>query len=197
MRKTLLAVLALCGALTIVSCNKEKGDDPSKKTYYDILMEDYKALAKAYPDAKNNFVEARYILDGVISETAPEDINAESVEVYCYSYLDGMSQIFVLERDFVSGETQMGHYSVDSPWMGDMKIPESEMKGLKYSLEDAIQNACKDPEASASDGLDTHFVTLRWPDVDPALENPQFVFTGDKAKTVYVDALTGEVQYAE
>jgi len=181
-----------------VSCNREKGNDPSKKTYFDILMDDYKALVKAYPEAKNNFVEARYVLDGIISETAPGDIRPESVEVYCYTWLEGKSEIFVLERDFTSGGTQMVHYSADSPWLGDKKIPESEMRGLEYSLEDAIENACKDPEASSSDGLETRFVTLRKP-LWPVWDNPQYVIGGSSGRSfhVFVDAREGTVKTLE
>ena len=146
MKKIVFVMLMICGALMAFSCHKE---EPLKeKTYYDYLMEDYRALVAAYPEAKDNFIES---------------LKAESVEIICYTYLQGMSEIFIFERNFETGDTQMEHYSVDIPWTGDMKIPESDMKELKFSLEDAIDNARKDPDAAASDGLDTRFITLRKP----------------------------------
>ena len=39
---------------------------------------------------------------------------------------------------------------------------------------------------------DTPYVTLCWP-TDPALEHPQYAFQGDKTRTVYVDAVTGDL----
>ena len=196
MKKIVFVMLMICGALMAFSCHKE---EPLKeKTYYDYLMEDYRALVAAYPEAKDNFIEARYTLNGVISETAPESLKAESVEIICYTYLQGMSEIFIFERNFETGDTQMEHYSVDIPWTGDMKIPESDMKELKFSLEDAIDNARKDPDAAASDGLDTRFITLRKP-LWPVWDNPQYVIGGSSGRKfhVFVDAKVGTVKALE
>ena len=196
MRKFFIALLVLCGALVAVSCHKE--EPVQEMSYYDYLIADYNALVAAYPDAKDNFVEARYVLNGVISETAPESLKAESVELYCYTFLQGVSEIFVFVRDFETGETQMVHYSADSPWIGDMKIKEEEMVTLKYSLEDAIDNARKDPAAAASDGLDTRYITLRKP-LWPVWENPQYVIGGSSGRKyhVFVDSKTGDVKSLE
>ena len=196
MRKFFMALLVLCGALLAVSCQKE--DSVPEMSYYDYLIADYNALVAAYPEAKNNFVEARYTLGERISDSAPGSLKVESVEVYCYTYLQGMSEIFVLERDFETGETQMDHYSVETPWTGDMKISESEMMSLKYSLEEAINAARRDPEASASDGLETRYVTLRKP-LWPVWENPQYVIGGSSGRKfhIFVDAKTGAVKSLE
>ena len=96
MRKFFMALLVLCGALLAVSCQKE--DSVPEMSYFDYLIADYNALVAAYPEAKNNFVEARYTLGERISDSAPGSLKVESVEVYCYTYLQGMSEIFVLER---------------------------------------------------------------------------------------------------
>ena len=191
-----MALLVLCGELLAVSCQKE--DSVPEMSYYDYLIADYNALVAAYPEAKNNFVEARYTLGERISDSAPGSLKVESVEVYCYTYLQGMSEIFVLERDFETGETQMDHYSVETPWTGDMKISESEMISLKYSLEEAINAARRDPEASASDGLETRYVTLRKP-LWPVWENPQYVIGGSSGRKfhIFVDAKTGAVKSLE
>lgn len=196
MRKFFMALLVFCGALLAVSCQKE--DSVPEMSYYDYLIADYNALVAAYPEAKNNFVEARYTLGERISDSAPGSLKVESVEVYCYTYLQGMSEIFVLERDFETGETQMDHYSVETPWTGDMKISESEMMSLKYSLEEAINAARRDPEASASDGLETRYVTLRKP-LWPVWENPQYVIGGSSGRKfhIFVDAKTGAVKSLE
>ena len=196
MRKFFMALLVLCGELLAVSCQKE--DSVPEMSYFDYLIADYNALVAAYPEAKNNFVEARYTLGERISDSAPGSLKVESVEVYCYTYLQGMSEIFVLERDFETGETQMDHYSVETPWTGDMKISESEMMSLKYSLEEAINAARRDPEASASDGLETRYVTLRKP-LWPVWENPQYVIGGSSGRKfhIFVDAKTGAVKSLE
>ena len=196
MRRFFYAVLAISCSLTVVSCQKE--EPVQEMSYFDYLIADYSALVAAYPEAKNNFVEARYTMNERISESTPESLKVESVEIYCYTYLEGMSEIFVMERNFETGESQMDHYSVETPWTGDMKIPESEMMSFRYSLEDAIRRARRDPEAAASDGLDTRYVTLRKP-LWPVWENPQYVIGGSSGRKfhIFVDAKTGTVKSLE
>ena len=169
-----------------------------EKTCLDYVMDDYRTLAANFPNAKDHFVEARFVLNDIISETEAGDLKAESVATYCYTWVMDHSEIFVLERDFNTGETQMYQYFADSPWLGDMLVPEAEMKALQFSLEDAILNAKNDPDAVASDGLDTRYVTLRKP-LWPVWDNPQYVIGGSASRSshVFVDALLGTVSVLE
>ena len=198
MKKLFLTLLTVCVALIAVSCDCHKKDKPKEKTYMDYLMEDYEAIVALYPEARNNFVEARYVLQDVISETNPDDIKAESVEVICYYWAEGYSNIYILDRDFVTGETEIEHYMADSPWTGDKKISEEDMKAFTLSLTDAIKKAAADPQAKESDGLDTRFVTLRMP-LWPVWEHPQYVVGGNVGRKfhVFVDANTGAVKTLE
>ena len=187
-------MLAVCCALIAASCHKESAPVVTEPTIFNIMVEDYQALVKAFPLAKDNFVEARFVLNNEISTASAGSLKAESMEVICYTWIDGFSELFVLDHDLTTGKTEMNHYSVDTPWTGDMKIPESEMQGLKVSLEEAIERAKKDPEAAAGDGLDTHYVTFRKP-LWPVWPNPQYVIGGSAGRKnhVFVDSKTGDV----
>ena len=187
-------MLAVCCALIAASCHKESAPVVTEPTIFDIMVEDYQALVKAFPLAKDNFVEARFVLNNEISAASAASLKTESMEVICYTWIEGFSEIFVLDHDLTTGKTEMNHYSVDTPWTGDMKIPESEMQGLKVSLEEAIERAKKDPEAAAGDGLDTRYVTFRTP-LWPGWPNPQYVIGGSAGRKnhVFVDSKTGDV----
>ena len=169
-----------------------------EKTGLDLVIDDYRTLAANFPKAKNLFVEARFVLNETISGTEAADLKAESVAIYCYAWAQGYSEIDVLERNFITGEVFMYQYFADSPWLGDMFIPEAELRSLRFSLEDAILNAKNDPEAAGSDGLDTRYVTLRKP-VWPVWDNPQYVIGGSASRNshVFVDALDGTVKVLE
>ena len=191
MNKHLIPFLAFA-CLLVLSCTK---DNPNKK-YLDYVLQDYRALAAAYPEAKDRFVETRFTLDKQISEAPASEIKAESMTTYCYAWLEGKSQIFVIDRNLVTGETQMVNYSADSPWLGDSQVSESVLKSLSFSLEDAIAAAQK--EASGGDGLNTVNITLRKP-VYPFWDNPQYVFggSGGRKDHVFVDAKNGKVSIEE
>lgn len=165
-----------------------------EKTSLDYVWEDYKTLAANFPNAKNHFVEARFVLNDIIAETEADKLKAESVTTYCYAWLGSMSEICVFEHNLNNGETQMYQYFADSPWLGDKFIPESEMRTLRFSVEDALIKAKNDPDASEGDGLDTRYVTLRKP-LWPVWENPQYVVGGaaSRGSHVFVDALNGKV----
>jgi hypothetical protein len=169
-----------------------------EKTYLDYLSEDYRTLAANYPNAKDHFVEARYVLNDIIADNEVEDLKAESVMLICYCWLEGYSEIDVFERNFTTGETDAYQYFADSPWLGDMVLSESQLSSLRFSLDDAIRNAKDDEEASAGDGLDTRNVTLRKP-LWPVWENPQYVVGGSASRLdhVFVDAVNGKVSTLE
>ena len=71
-------------------------------------------------------------------------------------------------------------------------ITEDALKSLAVSLEKALENAKK--EAGDGDGLNTRFVTLRWP-LWPVWDNPQYVVGGSAGRSdhVFVDGVTGKV----
>ncbi|MBQ8060832.1 MAG: hypothetical protein IJ205_02655 [Bacteroidales bacterium] len=196
MKRILFAVSLFWGLFLLMSCEKETPVE--EKTYYDFIIEDYTTLVSNYPDAKDNFIEARFVLNKPVSEATSSELKAESLMTICYYWKDGESHIFTMTRDFTTGETQMDYYTADSPWLGDMHIPESEMATLSVSLEKAIENAKNDPEASGSDGLNSAYITLRKP-LWPVWENPQFVFGGSagRSKHVFVDSKTGAVTSLE
>ena len=199
MKRLLLKLLTIGVALMTVSCYYCHYDyTPQEKSYLYYLMEDYDAIVALYPDAKDNFVEARYVLKDVISETDPDDIKAESVQVICYYWAEGYSNIFILDHNFETGEKEIEHYMADSPWTGDKKIPEKDMQAFSLSLTDAIKKAVADPQAKESDGLDTRFVTLRMP-LWPVWPHPQYVVGGNVGRKfhVFVDANTGAVKTLE
>lgn len=196
MKRILFAVPLVCGLLIAASCKK---DEPVKeKTYYDFVLEDYTTLATRYPEARDHFVETRFVLNKPISEAGADELKAEAMQTICYAWREGASRIFTLTRDFTTGETQVDHYSVDTPWVGDKQIPELEMHTLGVSLEQALRNAKNDPEAAGSDGLNSAYVTLRKP-LWPVWENPQYVIGGSagRDKHIFVDAKTGAVSALE
>ena len=169
-----------------------------EKTYLDYVLEDYRTLVANFPNAENHFVEARYVLNDIIADTPAEELEAESSTVICYCWLQGYSEIDVLERNFETGETRAYQYFADSPWLGDMHISEAELNSLQFSLDEAILRAKNDEEASSGDGLDTRNVTLRKP-IWPVWDNPQYVVGGTASRLnhVFVDALNGTVSIKE
>ena len=170
-----------------------------KKTALDYVREDYQAIVAAYPEAQDHFVEARFTLNDVIADTPLEELAPETLLTICYYWgQDGMSHIFMRLRDFTTGEAETEYYTADSPWTGDMKIPETELATLAFSLEDALRLVKEDPEASATDGLNTQYVTLRKP-LWPVWENPQYVVGGTASRRyhIFVDAVSGVVSTLE
>ena len=143
MKKSILTfTLMLALALFTWSCSDNDSDNPAPApTALDIVINEYKALVDEFPEAKDHFIEARFTLNKEIAEA--DDIKAESVEIWCYFWnaREGYSELFVLERDLITGERQTYHFAAESPYMGDKQIPESEMKSLTVSLEKALQLA--------------------------------------------------------
>lgn len=186
----LLAVIA-SSLLLMVSCSK---NNPEPRTSLDYVIEDYETLVAKYPNAKDHFVEARFELENSISESL--DVKIKSCTVICYQYITeggGYSDIFICERDYQSGKTQISNEQPEAPWMEDKRISGAELKGFTVSVEDAVARARK--EAAGSDGINTAFVTLRNP-VFPSFDNAQYVFGGlpTRKDHVFVDAKTGKIQ---
>ena len=197
--KKLLTTLALCGSIVFVGCHKENKEVPdAEKTYLDWVMKDYHSLAASYPDAKDHFVEAQFVMDGIISEMNPDNIKAASATTICYLFQQGYSDIFMAERDFSTGQVEQFNYTADTPWVGDSQIPEEDLNKFTITLEDAIRLALNDAEAKASDGLDTKYVTLR-KSVWPVWPHAQYVIGGYSGRKihVFVDAVDGTVTCKE
>ena len=195
MRKTTSIILAMASLFLAFSCNKDKKPE-KEKTCLDYVLMDYQALVAQYPDAKDRFVEARFVLDNIIADKPAADIKAKSLTTICYVWMEGFSQIYICERDFETGETELLNYQADSPWLGDCQVSEEALKEMTLSLEDAIAAAKKD--AGGGDGLSTAYVTLRKP-VYPFWEHPQYVFGGSAGRHdhVFVDSVTGKVSIEE
>ena len=114
-----LCMMLICSVVpTLWSCDDEDIKLPipePEEPELGLVWEDYKALVAEFPDAKNNFIEARYTLNNVISETAPEDIKATEVEIWCYYWSEqyGESEIFVLTHNLETNEKEAIHFSAD------------------------------------------------------------------------------------
>ena len=63
MKRIIFLSLALCCAFFAASCHKESAPVVMEPTIFDIMVDDYQALVKAFPLAKDNFVEARFVLN--------------------------------------------------------------------------------------------------------------------------------------
>ena len=194
MKKIVFYCLAIAGLLLAASCKDIIPEDQAKKNLLDIVTDDYNAIIAKYPEAKDHLVEARFTLSDNIADVPADQIKAESLTTICYFFdmEKGCSQIFVNEHDLTTGESQVINYISDSPWTGDKMITEETLKTLAVSLEEALASAKK--EAGSGDGLDTKYVTLRWP-LWPVWENPQYVVGGSASRSehVFVDAKTGMV----
>ena len=200
-----LCMMLICSVVpTLWSCDDEDIKLPipePEEPELGLVWEDYKALVAEFPDAKNNFIEARYTLNNVISETAPEDIKATEVEIWCYYWSEqyGESEIFVLTHNLETDVKETIHFSADSPFTGDMHIDEVDMKLMKISLEDAIKLAKNTAsQMEETDGLNTRNITLRKP-LYPFWEHPQYVIGGTAGRThhFFVDAVNGKVDVQE
>lgn len=191
MKKISLILLASASLFLAPSCTKD-GETAPPKNYLEYVIKDYKALAAEYPEAKDRFVEARFVLDNFVSDVPASDVKAKTLTTICYAWLQGHSEIYVCERDFATGKTELLNYTSDSPWLGDMQISEDVLKTYGVSLEDAIAAAKKD--AGSGDGINTANITLRKP-IYPFWENAQYVFGGSAGRRdhVFVDAKTGKV----
>ena len=64
MKKTILFLLNIVSLFLAASCTKDYIPE-GEKTYLDYVIEDYDALVAQYPDAKEHFVEAQFVLDGI------------------------------------------------------------------------------------------------------------------------------------
>lgn len=198
MKKTVFFSLAILGLFAAASCKDIIPEEGDGKSILDIVKDDYKAIVAKYPEAKNQLVEVRFTLDNEIAEVPASALNVDEMMTICYFYNEpmGHSDIFVNDHDLKTGESEVYHYTSDSPWFGDKMIGEETLQKLSVSLEKALENAKK--EAGSGDGLNTRFVTLRWP-LWPVWENPQYVVGGSASRSdhVFVDSVTGKVSIEE
>ena len=198
MKKTIHLSLAIFGLLAAASCKDIIPEEGSEKNLLDIVKDDYSAIVVKFPEARDHLVEARFTLDNSIADVPASDLKVEELMTICYAFNTqfGGSDIYVNEHDLKAGECEVYHYTSDSPWLGDKMIGEETLKKLTVTLEDALDKAKK--EAGSGDGLDTRFVTLRWP-LWPVWENPQYVVGGSAGRSdhVFVDSVTGKVSIEE
>ena len=90
-RRITLCVLAIACLIFASSCKKDKTPD-KEKTCLDYVLMDYQALVARYPDAKDHFVEARFVLDNIIADTPAAKIKAKSHVTICYAWMEGFSK---------------------------------------------------------------------------------------------------------
>ena len=198
MKRTVFFTLAILGLFAAASCKDIIPEEGDGKNILDIVKDDYNAIVAKYPEAKDHLVEARFTLDNNIADVPASDLNLETLMTICYVFNDqkGYSDIFVNEHNFKTGESELSNFTADSPWLGDKMINEETLKKLSVTLEAALDKAKK--EAGSGDGLDTKFVTLRWP-LWPVWDNPQYVVGGSAGRSdhVFVDSVTGKVSIEE
>ncbi len=198
MKRTVFFTLAILGLFAAASCKDIIPEDGAENNILDFVKEDYNAIVAKYPAAKDHLVEARFALDNNIADVPASDLSLETLMTICYVFNDqkGYSEIYVNEHDFKTGESEVYNYTADSPWLGDKMIDEATLKKITVTLEAALDKAKK--EAGSGDGLNTRFVTLRWP-LWPVWENPQYVVGGSASRSdhVFVDSVTGKVSIEE
>ena len=195
------ATLMFATVMTVgfTACNKNDENQPKEqtKTCLEYLQQDYDTIVKRYPMAEGRFMEARYELNGKVSDLSFEELKAVSVEYWYYiSVQDEETQEFhaaaiSMEHNLVNPQaaTVITLQEASSPWFNDKIIPDFENY---ISLEEALRNVkyndCNDPQ--------TRFVTLRYP-VIYGLDRGHalYVFGGseDRDEHVLVDAISGEV----
>ena len=195
MKKSMLWVLAailICGIGMLSSCNKFDQSQDNKNSM-DYLREDYAAVVAAYPEFEGRFVEARYELNGLLSETNADLLKPVTVDCYFYRVcLEGEAvtgyEVVELLRNFETGEREMEKYELEMPWWGDQFITSLDNY---ISLEKAIGCAyaanCIKPASK--------YVVFRNPvHLTPAHEDCMYIFgDGEEDGLLYIDAVTGRV----
>ena len=193
----LCAVTLLLGMnFTFSSCSDDNDYTPPimKKTNLEYLLEDYETVIAHYPVMDGHFMEARYELNGKISDYPAKELYPVMV-TYCYYYFQEIEDeyraaVVYHEREFKEGTTPIIIVEqATAPWVNGKIMP---VKENYITLDQAIDNVkksnCKDPE--------TRFVTLRYPVIggfDRGHALYVFGISDTQAEHVFVDALNGEV----
>ena len=207
MKKLLFITAAFVGMLFVTSCSNN--DDPVPPTpdsdlYLKILKEDVNTCLEKYPAYKKEsqfdypygyFVEAKYTLNGKVSDLPASELKAIKVE-YGFAYTTGSQ---ATERVHVLNATRMFE---DGP-EADMTYQEVERQGYPADLdiiEDldliSLEFAISQLKKSNVTQPETRIVRLRRPVLPDSEFKTIYRFDVEKGANtvVYVDAKTGAVE---
>ena len=207
MKKLLFITAAFVGMLFVTSCGNT--DDPTPPTpdsdlYLKILKEDVNTCLEKYPAYKKEsqfdypygyFVEAKYTLNGKVSDLPASELKAIKVE-YGFAYTTGSQATEIVHilnatRIFENGpEADMTYQEVERQgYPADLDIIEDlDLISLEYALEQVKKANVTQPE--------TRIVRLRRPVLPDSDFKTMYRFDVEKGANtvVYVDAKTGAVE---
>ena len=211
MKKLLSITTAFVGMLFVTSCGT--ADDPVPPTpdpgtkYLEILKEDVNTCLEKYPAYKKEsqfdypygyFVEAKYTLNGKVSDLPASELKAIKVE-YGFAYTTGSQATEIVHilnatRIFENGpEADMTYQEVEREgYPADLDIIEDlDLISLEYALEQVKKANVTQPQ--------TKIVRLRRPVLPDSDFKTMYRFDVEKGATtvVYVDAKTGAVETGE
>ena len=207
MKKLLFITAAFVGMLFVASCGNT--DDPTPPTpepdlYLKILKQDVNTCLEKYPAYKKEsqfdypygyFVEAKYTLNGKVSDLPASELKAIKVE-YGFAYTTGSQATEIVHilnatRIFENGpEADMTYQEVEREgYPADLDIIEDlDLISLEYALEQVKKANVTQPE--------TRIVRLRRPVLPDSEFKTIYRFDVEKGANtvVYVDAKTGAVE---
>ena len=207
MKKLLFITAAFVGMLFVTSCSNN--DDPVPPTpepdlYLKILKQDVNTCLEKYPAYKKEsqfdypygyFVEAKYTLNGKVSDLPASELKAIKVE-YGFAYTTGSQATEIVHilnatRMFEDGpEADMTYQEVEREgYPADLDIIEDlDLISLEYALEQVKKANVTQPQ--------TKIVRLRRPVLPDSEFKTMYRFDVEKGANtvVYVDAKTGAVE---
>lgn len=207
MKKLLFITAAFVGMLFVASCGNN--DDPTPPTpepdlYLKILKQDVNTCLEKYPAYKKQsqfdypygyFVEAKYTLNGKVSDLPASELKAVKVE-YGFAYTKGAE---AEERVYILNATRVFEDGPDA----DMTYQEVERQGYPADLdiiEDldliSLEFAISQLKKSNVTQPQTKIVRLRRPVLPDSDFKTMYRFDVEKGANtvVYVDAKTGAVE---
>lgn len=199
-RKIFSATIAVA-ILLLVACTKEPKEHATPvtpaNTLINILKIDYKAVIEQYPGVDSGFVEAQCTLSHPITQvTSASEIEIVSLREVFYKYHsdEHQSHLVYVDRDFVSGTSDIRFETHRAPWFGDHLMARSALDSM-ISLTAAVQHAM----ASGTGLPATRYITLRYPVYLVDKGHAMYVFGGETpdGKHLWVDSFNGEVLTVE
>lgn len=210
MKKLLFITAAFVGMLFVASCGNT--DDPTPPTpepdlYLKILKQDVNTCLEKYPAYKKEsqfdypygyFVEAKYTLNGKVSDLPASELKAVKVE-YGFAYTTGSQETEIVHilnatRIFENGpEADMTYQEVEREgYPADLDIIEDlDLISLEFAISQLKKSNVTQPQ--------TKIVRLRRPVLPDSDFKTMYRFDVEKGSTtvVYVDAKTGAVETGE
>ena len=207
MKKLLFITAAFVGMLFVTSCSNN--DDPTPPTpdsdlYLKILKQDVNTCLEKYPAYKKEsqfdyqygyFVEAKYTLNGKVSDLPASELKAIKVE-YGFAYTTGAQATEIVHilnatRIFENGpEADMTYQEVERQgYPADLDIIEDlDLISLEFAISQLKKSNVTQPQ--------TKIVRLRRPVLPDSDFKTMYRFDVEKGANtvVYVDAKTGAVE---